>query len=78
MNGKLPENLDDFVAWAAPKIQEIHQGVYGVPDTDEKGLVGKCKEHDAEIAKVKRVLYTTIGVLAGSGVLSVGIWGVTN
>ena len=58
------------------KLNQIHQGLYGVPGTDDKGFCGRVKDleedHDALKSKVENQrnrLSTLIGLLIGAGVL---------
>jgi len=57
------------------KVNSIHQGLYGVPGTDDKGLCGEVKRLAEEQSKLKRYFWTLVGVLVGSGVIGAGIWG---
>ena len=66
-------------------IQELHQGVFGVAGTDEKGLVGDMKNFveelshqkrctDANTAKISKIWGVIIAVgFIGSSVLGIGI-----
>jgi len=64
-----PKTSEEFVSWAAPKILEIHQGLYGVPNSPDDGLVGIVRENGHELFRLKRTVWTLIGVLIGSGIL---------
>lgn len=66
-------------------INEIWQGLYGVPNTDDKGVYGDIKEIKAEIKqqngkvrKLTRNFWILIGFLVGSGILAGGIVGIVN
>ena len=55
-------------------LQELHQGVYGIKDTIEKGLLGDVKElviqvklQNDRIRKNERRIYKMWGVLIGVG-----------
>ena len=56
-------------------IQELHQGLYGIPNTEEKGLCGDVKELVKEVRNQntrirrneKKVAYIW-GILVGLGV----------
>ena len=68
-NGKLPEKQKDM-------IQEIWQALYGVPDTDDKGMYGDfdkaCKimrSNSNRIVKLEITLASLIALLVGVGVL---------
>jgi len=57
-------------------IQEIWQGVYGVPNTDDKGMCGDIKlmlkkngEQDKRITKIEVFVATLSGLLVGTGIL---------
>ncbi len=64
-------------------IQETHDQVntlttvlLGVPDTDEKGLVGKVNDVCEAHAKLKTVVFWIIGILGSAGIItgsSIGI-----
>ena len=64
-------------------LREVHQGLYGVKGTEEKGLLGDFKDlsdefktHCKDNDKTKTVLYWLIGVLIGAGVLTGGSIGI--
>ena len=73
MNG-MPRTTEEFVFWAAPKILEIHQGLYGVPNTPDDGMCGTVKENGKELFKLKRTVWTLIGVLVGTGILGSSLY----
>lgn len=57
-------------------LQEVHQGVYGVPDTDEKGLVGKMddivtemRRMNGRVSRNSRLVYVILGVLITLGTI---------
>ena len=59
-------------------IQEVHQAMFGVTDTDDMGLVGDIKEMKAGIRSQNgRVRKNTIAIVAlgASGVAGAG-WGI--
>jgi hypothetical protein len=76
MNGEVPKTPEEFVRVAYPLLQQVHQGMYGVPDTDEKGLCGKVEAQGKELFSLKRAFWTLVGILVGSGVLGVGAYGI--
>jgi len=54
--------------------RELHQGMYGVKDTEDKGLIGDVKfltklvlEQNGRIRKNSRLIYIMYGILAASG-----------
>ena len=54
--------------------RELHQGMYGVKDTEDKGLIGDMRfltklvlEQNGRIRKNSRLIYIMYGVLAASG-----------
>ena len=58
-------------------IQETHQGMYGVPGTEDNGLVGDVKElvtvvkkQNGRISRNSRIIFVIVGVLIGTGILS--------
>lgn len=67
-------------------IQELHQGIYGIPDTEEKGLIGDVKDlvtavgnqnkrvriTEIHISRIKGILIG-VGILGGSGA-GLGLW----
>ena len=64
-------------------IREIWQGMYGVPETEEDGIVGDVKEVIKQVTKQNgRITRNTnkinyiIGFLAGIGIISGGTYGV--
>lgn len=70
---ELEQKIDNLV----DKVTTIHTVLLGVPGTENGGLFGvvnsnyvDTKENRVEITKVKRILYTLIGFLVGSGVIS--------
>ncbi len=57
-------------------LQEVHQGIYGVKESDDKGLVGDLREVKDTVKELNgRVRFNTvkiasiIGVLIGLGIL---------
>jgi len=57
-------------------IQEVHQGIYGVPHTEERGVLGDIKdiktaikEQNGRVRRNSKLIYVIIGVLMGTGVL---------
>jgi len=57
-------------------IQELHQGIYGIPNTDEKGLCGDVKEliqivklQNFRIRKTEKRIAYIWGILVGVGVI---------
>jgi hypothetical protein len=74
-NGKTPQEL----------LEETHDNVMklsvvllGVPDSEEKGLCGDFAELRTEFYKFRRFGIWVIGILAGSGVLGVGVFEVVS
>lgn len=61
MNGQYPETPEEFVRWAAPKIQAIETTLVGTPDTESKGLVGQVKENEREVNRLKKQVWTGVG-----------------
>ena len=49
----------------------------GIPDTEDKGLYGKVCKHELRIAKIERILWPLVAVLAASNVISISsvVWG---
>lgn len=57
-------------------IQEVHQGLYGVKGTADKGLTGDFKDLVIELKKINgrvsrnsRLVFIMVGALIASGVL---------
>lgn len=55
-------------------LQELHQGVYGIPDTEEHGLLGDVKElitvvlaQNTRIRKNEQTIFKLWGILIGIG-----------
>jgi len=55
-------------------IQELHQGIYGVPGTEEHGLIGSVKElvdqvraQNGRIRKNEQKIFKIWGILMGIG-----------
>lgn len=55
-------------------IQELHQGVYGIPGTEEKGLIGDVKDligviqiQNGRIGKNEQHISRIWGILIGVG-----------
>ncbi len=46
------------------KVNEIHQGLYGVPNTVERGLRGQVDEHEKRINK----LWIIVIIIIASGI----------
>lgn len=64
-------------------LQEVHQAVLGVPDTEDNGLVGDfkelkeaVKESNGRQRKLSKKVNTMIGVLVGCGLLTGGGYGI--
>ena len=53
-------------------IKEIHQGLYGVPDTAEKGLCGIVKDQGIRLAKMEGLVWKIIGALTTLGLIGTG------
>ena len=60
------------------RIQEIATVLLGVPDSDDKGLVGKVNESCEKQEKLSRNFWILVSTLVGSGVIGGSIWGVFN
>ena len=59
--------------------QELHQGMYGIRGTEDKGLIGDVKfltqlvlKQNERVRKNSRLIYIMYGILAASG-LGLGI-----
>lgn len=57
-------------------IQELHQGIYGVPDSLEHGLIGDVKElvtavraQNSRLGKNEQKVSKIVGVLIGLGIV---------
>jgi len=49
-------------------IQEIHQGMFGIPDTADTGLVGQVKKMNGRVSRNSRLIFFIIGVISASGI----------
>jgi hypothetical protein len=56
------------------KTDGIYQGLYGVPNTEDKGMCGAFKELKIDYYKFKQKVLVVFYFLVGSGVLGIGIW----
>ena len=58
-------------------LTQLNTTLMGIPDTEDKGLYGKVCRHDVRIAKIERILWPLIAVLAASNVISISnvVWG---
>jgi len=68
---------EEFRTIVLSQLQSINEGLWGKPNTDDKGLAGKVREVCESHYKLKGQVTLLIGVLIGSGVLGSGIYGVT-
>lgn len=66
-------------------IQEVHQGMYGVPGTDDRGLMGDMRDMRGRInglgtshGRLKRNFWILVGILTGLGVLGGSTYGWMN
>lgn len=50
-------------------IQEIWQGMYGIPDTDENGLVGSFNEVRRMVIQNRIAIVSLISILVGLGII---------
>lgn len=55
------------------KVDLIHQGLYGVPNSDEKGLVGDLKSLKTDYYGFKHKITIILAVGAGSGGLGAAL-----
>ena len=49
-------------------IQEIHQGMFGVPDTADTGLVGQVKKINGRVSRNSKLIFLIIGAISASGI----------
>ena len=49
-------------------IQEIHQGLFGVPDTEDDGLVGQVKKINGRVSRNSKLVFLIIGAISASGI----------
>ena len=49
-------------------IQEIHQGMFGVPDTADTGLVGQVKKINSRVSRNSKLIFLIIGAISASGI----------
>jgi hypothetical protein len=69
--------LEDKIDSMAIDVKEIRTVLLGVPNTDDKGVVGKVNDVCDNHVALKNKVYLAVGLLAGSGILTgtgVGIW----
>ncbi len=58
------------------KVDSIHQGLYGLPDTDDKGFCGELKRMMVELKELKdqiRKIIMAVCFIAGGGGISAAI-----
>ena len=72
------EKIEYLLAQLNIRTEKIYQGLYGIPDTEEKGVCGEIKTLRTEHNLLKRNFYVLISFLVGSGVLGGGIWALLN
>lgn len=65
----LNPDLERMVKETHDTVIKIETVLMGVPDSAEKGLCGQVAELSESHAQLKRLVYTVIGVLIGSGIL---------
>lgn len=58
-------------------LTQLNTTLMGIPDTEDKGLYGKVCKHEVKIAKIERILWPLVAVLAASNVISISsvVWG---
>lgn len=58
-------------------LTQLNTTLMGIPDTEDKGLYGKVCKHELRIAKLERILWPLVAVLAASNVISISnvVWG---
>jgi len=64
------EQRDQILINLDRKTREIHQGLYGVPNTSDNGLFGIVRNHGTELFKLKRNFWLLVGLLVGGGTLA--------
>lgn len=64
------------------KIQALYTAIVGIPNTDEKGLVGDVKDALDKLTKLEykynklnRNFWILVGILSGSGILGANLSG---
>ena len=57
------------------KVDRIYQGLFGVSETEDKGMCGKVKELEAGYATLNRNYWILVALLTGLGIIGGGIWG---
>ncbi len=55
------------------KVNEIHQGLYGVPNTDDKGFCGDLKILKTDYNHFKKNVIIILSIFAGSGGLGAAL-----
>ena len=76
MDNRLPQDSAKTIDAIWLTVQEIKQGLYGVPNTDDRGLCGDVREQGKIIAKNSnhiRRLWIAVAILASS--IGGGIYG---
>lgn len=56
------------------KVDSIHQGLYGLPNTEDKGMCGKLNDVCKDYYEFKRRIIFIIAFASGSGALGFGIF----
>lgn len=59
-------------------IQEIFTVLLGVPDTDDRGLVGLVDYVVKDHNRLKKNFWMLVGILVGSGVIASSVFGLLN
>ncbi len=71
MASKSPEQM---LTEIHDKVTRMETVILGVPDTDNRGLCGEVKNLRKDMNHFKRNFWVLVGVLTGSGVISVGVF----
>ncbi len=58
------------------RVNEIWQGLYGIPETEEKGLCGELEKLIQDLNRLSSNFRLLVGILIGSGVLTGSVLGV--
>ena len=70
-NGKSPQEL---LEETHDNVMKISTALFGVPNTDDKGLCGEVRNLKKDYYSFKNKTLIIVGILVGSGVLGVGVY----
>jgi len=60
------------------KLERLTTVMLGVPDSDDKGVVGKVNATCDKVDKLSKSFWVLVGILGGSGALTGTTWAIIN